>query len=999
MEFDPDLIDALAEFGTVLSPRFRDRSTPFAFQRDGVLESLQQHLDQTQHNSFVVVGPSGCGKTAVLHELFRRLAQRTDQPWLVLETSTSQLMAGTSYIGEWQTRVDGLIRAARRSQNVLVYMTDIHLLPHAGRHSKSDENMGGFITQALEQGTLTVVGEATPENFRQGAEQLPSFHKLFGVFRLEEADASEATEILKAYANARRDEFADDSGVTLAFPEQTLITVQEFGRLYFPGFASPGGAIKLLDQLISQKTQSNNATSDANADYASSKLATEKTEFQPEDVVRTLESSTGIPSRLLDDTQPLRVSETRKFFESRVIGQSAAVDAVIDLITLIKAGLTNPSKPLGVLFFVGPTGVGKTELAKALAEFIFGSADRLLRFDMSEFKDYHSFEKLIGNSNARGDSVLQQGNLLSRVRQQPFSVILLDELEKAHANIFDVLLQVFDAGRLTDSLGRTTNFTQTIVIMTSNLGSDLHETTFGFQAETERVPQSAPPTAMEEFFRPEFINRIDRIVTFKPLEREHARILAQRELGQVLLRSGITRRELRVDVDPGVIDILVREGFSPIFGARPLKRAVETFALLPIARQIVQMTGDHRQALLRLIPQGRGITARVVEDRQTRRQETLVRGVPVVNPIDGSKTKLKPKQIAERISQLTEAVSALEQQCQDKKLEEQKTELLHRTTQKDFWDVPSTARETLGEIYRIERLLEAVARVRTRMESLQTRYETARKKQDADALTAVAERAVEIQLHADLVKYSLECRGKLDRGDAFVQISAVAEDAPQDLAQQLCEMYAGWAKLKGLSVKTVHEELTNTGSTADVVLLIEGVAAYGILRGEDGMHEFVFGRTSEEAKQSFFVRVRVLPVIDSNDDRVPSGEISVNSQRSRGAGIRCDRFRSRTRVKHQASALTVTLHNDLQPEEAQPLAEDWLQSELYRRRTHASDAGTQQTEAAVRKYTIRPQPHARDNRTGITSHSLAAVWKGEIDELLYAALVNRKESSRSTGDN
>ena len=216
------------------------------------------------------------------------------------------------------------------------------------------------------------------------------------------------------------------------------------------------------------------------------------------------------------------------------------------------------------------------------------------------------------------------GSLLSRVRQQPFSVILLDEIEKAHSNIFDVLLQVFDDGRLSDPTGRTTNFTQTIIIMTSNLGSDLTDAPpLGFHTPPETSLQDESVRAMESFFRPEFLNRIDRIISFRPLEREHVRILAQRELGQVLLRSGITRRELRVDVDPGVIDILVREGFSPIYGARPLKRAVEKFALLPIARQIVHMTGENRQSLLRLLPAGNGITVRIVQDRLSRKQESI----------------------------------------------------------------------------------------------------------------------------------------------------------------------------------------------------------------------------------------------------------------------------------------------------------------------------------------------------------------------------------------
>ncbi len=590
------------------------------------------------------------------------------------------------------------------------------------------------------------------------------------------------------------------------------------------------------------------------------------------------------------------------------------------------------------------------------------------------------------------------GSLLSRVRQQPFSVILLDEIEKAHSNIFDLLLQVFDDGRLSDPAGRTTNFTQTIIIMTSNLGSDLIDAPpLGFHTPPENSLQEESVRAMESFFRPEFLNRIDRIVSFRPLEREHVRILAQRELGQVLLRSGITRRELRVDVDPGVIDILVREGFSPIYGARPLKRAVEKFALLPIARQIVHMTGENRQSLLRLLPAGNGITVRIVQDRLSRKQESIAKGVQVVDPIHGTKSKLKPGQIEERITLLQTAIANLEQQCADRKLEQQKTDLLHRTTEVDFWDDPEAARDVLGEIYRLERLLEAVARVRKRTEELVRQFESAKSQGDADKLAAVAEKAAHSQQHADLVRFSLECQSELDRSDAFVAISTVDDDAPDDLVGNVADMYIHWAQLKGFEAKIIDEELFSPKQTRQLTLLVEGVAIFGMLRGEAGMHEMVYGRTPKHAKKSKFVKVRVLPVADSDDSDIPPSEVSLEKQKTHGRGLRCKRYRSKVTATHRPSATSISATSDLSPEEAAPLVEDLLHSELaYRQMLEAGGEDPESQEAVqvediIRKYTLRPRPSVRDARTGVTANNINELWKGAIDEFLYAALRARNE--------
>lgn len=518
-----------------LLPAVADRVTGReAFERDAEVERARELLLGPVPRSVLLVGPSGVGKTAVAHEVARRGGATF---W---ETSGARLMASAGGFGGWQERCRRVWTEARDTKAVLL-LGNLLELREVGRHGTSPQGLAGFFRPALERGDFRAVVELTPEGLAVLEREDPHLLQAFSLVHLEPPTPEVTRRIL---ARSRPD-----------LPPETVDMVERLHRRFATYSAAPGRPLRFLRNLRG-------------------------------DVTRAFSDETGLPLFLIEETEFLDLAWTERWFESRVLGQPEACRLVVDLLATAKAALNRPRRPIASLLMVGPTGTGKTEMARSLAEFLYGSGatsrgagdrTRMVRFDMSEYADPNAVARLVGGG-PQG-----QGLLTGRVREEPFGVVLFDELEKADPGFFDLLLQVLGEGRLTDAGGRLADFSNTVILMTSNLGADtFRRGPLGFVTR----PSGDFLNAVRTAFRPELFNRIDRIVPFAPLDPATVEGIAVREIEGLRQREGLRYRDLVLDLDPQVAPWLAKVGFDRLYGARPLKRAVEREVLAPLAHAL-----------------------------------------------------------------------------------------------------------------------------------------------------------------------------------------------------------------------------------------------------------------------------------------------------------------------------------------------------------------------------------------------------------------------------
>ena len=542
----------LQQIGTLLG---RDREK--AYETDETVTELTRALTGNPAQSVLLIGPSGVGKTAAVRELARRWLETARAP--VYQTSGSRIVAGQCGFGMWQERCQDLVKDATRKKAV-VHVGPLVELLEVGKSEHNSSGIATFLRPAIARGEFLCIAECTPEQLPLIEKQDPQLLDAFRHITVKEPDAARGRVILASFArdNARR-----------ATEPAALAATDRLHRRYATYSAYPGRPLRFLENLI--------------RDGAKDAPITESEVFDG------FTRETGLPRAIIDPNVPLDLAETHTWFAGRVVGQPDAVHLVTDLLATVKAGLTRPNRPIASLLFIGPTGVGKTEMAKAVAEFLFGSKDRLTRFDMSEFADPVAVRRLVGGAFGT------EGLLTAKVREQPFSVLLLDEVEKADGSFFDLLLQALGEARLTDAGGRLADFRNTVVILTSNLGAEsFRRGAAGFIGGGAGKVESQEhfARAVEQFLRPEMFNRLDRIVPFAPLGTDVIRRIADREWHKVLNRDGIRFRELALSANARLLDHLAETGYDPRYGARPLKRAMERELLAPLARQMNRHAGD-----------------------------------------------------------------------------------------------------------------------------------------------------------------------------------------------------------------------------------------------------------------------------------------------------------------------------------------------------------------------------------------------------------------------
>jgi ATP-dependent Clp protease ATP-binding subunit ClpC len=795
---------SLEEFGDELTARAAEGRLGQFDRRDTLVERVLAALASPGRSSVMLVGPSAVGKTALLHEVAARLAGRNVPPALrgrpLWRISANELIAGATYSGMWQDRARLIVSRARQDGTIFA-MGDPTGIIDAGRWSKSDNNVSRYLRPYVESGEVSLICECTPEVFAAAHKSEPSFMDAFHRVDVPEPNVEAAGEIL-VDAGRRL-----EAGQEVEIDDDALAAALELTQRFEPYRALPGKALRLLDEVV-QRVVTRDGERRIGRDEVTSAFA----------------ERTGLPLLVLSDEVSLRLEDVRAFFEERVLGQEEAVETVVDLIALTKAGLQDPHKPLGSFFFVGPTGVGKTELTKALAEYLFGSSERVLRFDMAEYSSGDAVPKLIGTA-WRSDG---EGELTRRVREQPFCVVLLDEIEKAHPDVFDALLSALGEGRLTDANGRTADFRNAIVVMTSNLGATQRESSaLGFgssdtAAESERLRRHFVEQA-ERFFRPEFFNRIDRVLPFGALEPEVVRRIARRELGRLLMREGITRRRLLVEIDDAVVENLAERGFHPRYGARPLQREIERAVISPLARLLVEQRPDPGD-LVRFTCRNAEICVAVEKVTVPAKPRRSTR--PPAPPTEATLSRA-----GRRASELHAELESENRAAPAQSLRMELSALVEQTGTPGFWDSSAHAKATMERLYQVERVLERFDALRGRAEGLAEMALQVQRNRHRGRLAELRQAIAEIE--AALEGCRLELAGTAAGGESSEVVLRITPVAGADeWAAELLGMYVAWA------ARTGRESSRRSGAALSVS--IKGPSTFALLRREAGLHRRVF---------------------------------------------------------------------------------------------------------------------------------------------------------------
>ncbi|PZG21940.1 AAA family ATPase [Micromonospora craterilacus] len=612
----------LDQYGQDLTELARNDQIDPVIGRADEIEQAVEILSRRTKNNPVLIGEAGVGKTAIVEGLAERICDGDVPQTLlgkrVVQLDLAGLVAGTRYRGDFEERLKKVIDEIRAHRDeLIIFLDEIHTLVGAGgAGSEGGMDASNMLKPALARGELRVIGATTLDEYRRSIEKDAALARRFQPVFVPEPTVEDTVAILRGlrdrYEAHHQVRFTDEALVAAAelsdryvtdryLPDKAIDLIDQAGARVRLRTRTPAADVRDLEQQLDEvRRDKEQAVADEQYERASTLRdrvsdledqvrrargddgsGTQVPEVGPDEIAEVVSRATGIPASQLTEEERDRLLRLEGQLHEKVVGQDDAVQAVAEAVRRSRTGLADPNRPMGSFLFLGPTGVGKTELARALAEALFGEADRMVRVDMSEFQERHTVSRLVGAPPGYV-GYEEAGQLTEAVRRRPYAVVLLDEIEKAHPDVFNILLQVLDDGRLTDSQGRTVNFKNTVLIMTSNLGSELITGTqraVGFGAGAPGSEQESDELRerlmrrLQENFRPEFLNRIDEVIIFRRLEAEQLRQITELLLEET--RRRLHAQDIEVDFTTAGTDWLAEHGYQPEFGARPLRRVIQ----------------------------------------------------------------------------------------------------------------------------------------------------------------------------------------------------------------------------------------------------------------------------------------------------------------------------------------------------------------------------------------------------------------------------------------
>jgi len=622
---------ALDSFGRDLTQLATDGELDPVIGRQREIERVIQILCRRTKNNPVLLGEAGVGKTAIVEGLSQRIVAKQVPEILknkrVVVLDLAMMVAGTKYRGQFEERIKAVINEVKRAKNVMLFIDELHTLVGAGG-AEGAIDASNVLKPALARGEVQCIGATTLDEFRKHIEKDGALERRFQTVVVEPPSKDEALDILRGlqdrYEAHHRVRITDEAlfqAIELStryitgrcLPDKAIDVVDEAGaRVRIKNLTPPPDLTEIEEQIEKLQREKDEAVRNADYERAASlrdeaqKLIDEKNHLHKqwyeknkettgvvdnEVVAEVVSTMTGVPLTRLEKREAQRLLELENELHKRVVSQDEAVHAIAKAVRRSRSGLKDPNRPMGSFVFLGPSGVGKTLLAKSLAEFLFGDENALIQLDMSEYMEKHNVSRLVGAPPGYV-GYEEGGQLTERIRRRPYSVLLLDEIEKAHPDVYNMLLQIMDEGRLTDGFGRNVDFKNVIIIMTSNVGADLikNQSGFGFGKKTPEANYDKMKDMLmkeiERHFRPEFLNRLDDTIVFQSLTREDLQTIVDYELNKVFKR--LTEHGLQLELTDGAKEFLIDKGYNPEFGARPLRRAIEHYIEDPLSESMLR---------------------------------------------------------------------------------------------------------------------------------------------------------------------------------------------------------------------------------------------------------------------------------------------------------------------------------------------------------------------------------------------------------------------------